>query len=192
VESNWVHSALRPPIGLLCHPRVIMMMEKLVEWLAGETEVLGENLPQCRFVHHKPHMLPGCEPGPPRWEASDKPLELRHCQYKQLNPMFLFGPMSAILGGVNVFVFRAVHGCWCDYITFRCVSDVMYITWYHWYIVAAGCLNTILWIIGWHDRSQWPRGLRHELARTLGSWVWNPLKAWMSVCVYSVFVLFFV
>jgi hypothetical protein len=50
---------------------VIMMMEKLVEWLAGETEVLGENLPQYRFVHHEPHMLPGCEPRPPRWEASD-------------------------------------------------------------------------------------------------------------------------
>jgi hypothetical protein len=48
-----------------------MMMEKSVEWLAGETEVLGENLPQCRFVHHKPHMLPGSEPGTPRWEASD-------------------------------------------------------------------------------------------------------------------------
>jgi hypothetical protein len=48
-----------------------MMMEKLVEYLAGETEVHGENLRQCLFVHHKPHMLPGREPGPPRWEASD-------------------------------------------------------------------------------------------------------------------------
>jgi hypothetical protein len=40
--------------------------------------------------------------------------------------------------------------------------------------------------------SQWPRGLRHEmssLVRTLGSWVRIPLKGWMSVCVYSVFML---
>jgi hypothetical protein len=56
--------------GLLCQLRVIMVMEKSVEWLAGETEVLGENLPQCRFIHHKPQMLPIREPGPPRWEAS--------------------------------------------------------------------------------------------------------------------------
>jgi hypothetical protein len=35
------------------------------------TEVLGENLPHCCFVYHKPHMLPGSEPGSPRWEASD-------------------------------------------------------------------------------------------------------------------------
>jgi hypothetical protein len=53
--------------------RVIMMMENLVEWrLAGETEVLGENLPQRHFVHHKSHLSrPWREPGPPRWEASD-------------------------------------------------------------------------------------------------------------------------
>jgi hypothetical protein len=71
VESNWIHSALRPLIVQLCQPWVIMMMEKLLEWLAGEIEVLGENLPQYRFVHHKPHMLPGREPEPTRWEASD-------------------------------------------------------------------------------------------------------------------------
>jgi hypothetical protein len=43
-----------------------MIMENSVQWLAGETEELGENLPQCRFVHPKPHMLPVREPGPPR------------------------------------------------------------------------------------------------------------------------------
>jgi hypothetical protein len=37
----------------------------------GNRSTIGENLPQRRFVHHKPHMLPGREPGPPRWEASD-------------------------------------------------------------------------------------------------------------------------
>jgi hypothetical protein len=42
------------------------------------------------------------------------------------------------------------------------------------------------------SRSQWPRSVRHEMsppAQTLGSWVRIPLEAWMSVCVYSVFVL---
>jgi hypothetical protein len=63
---------------LLCQPRVIMMMEELVEWLAGETEVLGENLPQFRSVPHKPHILAEREPGPPRKVGTDYPLELRY------------------------------------------------------------------------------------------------------------------
>jgi hypothetical protein len=41
-----------------------MIVEQLVEWrLAGEPEVLGENLLQRHFVLHKSHMTrPGLEP----------------------------------------------------------------------------------------------------------------------------------
>jgi hypothetical protein len=41
-------------------------------------------------------------------------------------------------------------------------------------------------------RSQWPRGLRHEMSssgQTLGASIRIPLEAWMFICVYSVFVL---
>jgi hypothetical protein len=36
---------------------MVMIVEQWVECeLAGETEVLGENLPQFHLVHHKTHM----------------------------------------------------------------------------------------------------------------------------------------
>jgi hypothetical protein len=48
-----------------------MMMENLVKWRsAGETEVLGENLPQRHFVHHKSH-LP--DPGSNQVRRGGKP-----------------------------------------------------------------------------------------------------------------------
>jgi hypothetical protein len=68
-------------------------------------------------------------------------------------------------------------------------------------IISTGCLDTpcektgtssIPEQIMYYILVAWPRGLRHELssfARTLGSWFRIPLDAWMSVCVYSVFVL---
>jgi hypothetical protein len=57
--------------GLLCQPQVIMMMGEIGGMTGRGTEVLGENLPQCCFVLHEPHMLPRREPGTPWREASE-------------------------------------------------------------------------------------------------------------------------
>jgi hypothetical protein len=61
---------------------MMMIVEQLLEWeLVGETEELGENLPQCHFVHQKSHMAwPGLEPGPQRSEALRLLLSLEDLQ----------------------------------------------------------------------------------------------------------------
>jgi hypothetical protein len=53
-------------------------------------------------------------------------------------------------------------------------------------------LRTLTPVMSRHCRSRWPRGLRYELSSlvlSLGSWVRIAIKVWMSVCVYSMFVL---
>jgi hypothetical protein len=47
--------------------RMMLSVEQSVEWLAEESEVLLENLPQYHSVHHKSHTTwPGIEHGPTR------------------------------------------------------------------------------------------------------------------------------
>jgi hypothetical protein len=72
VESKLGPLGTSATSGLLYLPRVIVKMENLVEWMAGETEISRENLPQRHFVRHKSHLTrPGLEHGPPRWELSE-------------------------------------------------------------------------------------------------------------------------
>jgi hypothetical protein len=63
VESNWVHSALRPLIGLLCQPRVLMMMEKLVESLAGKPKYSEKTCPSAALSNTNPTCCPDANPG---------------------------------------------------------------------------------------------------------------------------------
>jgi hypothetical protein len=74
--AKTVHLVLRPLLAYCTSPSWYMMVivEQLVELrLAGDTEVLGENVPQRHFAHHKSHITRRrLEAGPPAAVGSQR------------------------------------------------------------------------------------------------------------------------
>jgi hypothetical protein len=68
----------------------MVIVEKLVEWrLAGETEVVGENLPQRHFVHHKFHMI---RPRGKAAGAGNWPLTSNKCRGQENVDLYIHSP----------------------------------------------------------------------------------------------------
>jgi hypothetical protein len=93
---------------------MMMCVEQLVEWMAGEIEVYRENLPQFCFVNHKSNMIwPGFEPGPPWWEASDclnyaTPKFIIRSAIQEI-PSVLWRPIDAKKGLILVCILSHMH-----------------------------------------------------------------------------------
>jgi hypothetical protein len=143
-----------------------------------ETEILGETLLQCHYVHHKSHInWPGIEPGPWSWEAwvIARPTSI---SIKRYNPFTsTFTSRKEIVWRDTLSLQSAIANASVnlpDKAAWSCSMG-------NWAVLCKRMPITVP-----------VRVLRREmssLARTLGSCVRFPLKAWMFICVYSVCVV---
>jgi hypothetical protein len=99
-------------------------MEHLMEReLTRETEVLGENLPQCHFVQHESKMTyPGIQPGSPLLKGSDLQSEIWHGQLACLLICLLIG--SVVLIRPTAYFMREAQ---CFLFTFICPKIILYV-----------------------------------------------------------------
>jgi hypothetical protein len=169
-------------------------MEHSVEWeLAGETEIFGENLFCPPLIQTWTEIGPGqpwYEVGETAWVGENvvTPSMYDNHDFRDVMPCSLVDLHTTrhyIPEDRNVHIRRHEN------LISHSISFLL-IEWETKTHRLEICEVIVLCGLVKQSRSQRPRGLRHELsslARMLGSWVRIPLKAWMSVCVYSVFVL---
>jgi hypothetical protein len=159
--------------------------QNMLEWsdgLADRTkhhiQVSGRSSDQSIQLRHLSHL------DSRRWSRSQKNTTLFCCGLYEKVVILCWNYTDA---SFKSWFYHLIGPIW--YIeTFVCLNfNRQYLLYLYAY-----CFSLIILVLDYVLPITVARGLRHELsspAQTLGSWVRIPLKAWMSVCLYSVFVL---